>query len=61
MLARDDQDVGRGLRVPVAEGDGVLTRRDDLGGHLTGDDGAEQAVRVARVTGCRRLTGTHGT
>lgn len=42
--AGDDQDVGRGLGVDVAEGDGGVGLPDDGGRDLTRDDLAEQAV-----------------
>lgn len=44
MDAGDDEDVGGGLGVDVAEGDRGVGLPDDGGRDLTGDDLAEQAV-----------------
>lgn len=43
--ARDEQDVGRSLRVDVAEGERQLRLIDDPGGDLALENGAEQAHR----------------
>lgn len=40
----DDEDVRRGLRVDVLEGEGVLVLVNLLGGDLAGDDLAEEAI-----------------
>jgi hypothetical protein len=44
VAARDDEDVGGGLRVDVAEGEGVLVRVDDLRGDFARGDLAEETV-----------------
>jgi hypothetical protein len=44
VRARDDEDVRRGLRVDVAEGDGPLVFVDERGGNLARDYLAEEAV-----------------
>ncbi len=49
MPPRDDEHVGRRLRVDVAEGHRVLGRRDEGRRDLPGDDPAEQAGGVARA------------
>lgn len=43
VLARDDQEVNRRLRVDVFEGDGAFIFVDDLAGRLAGDNAAEEA------------------
>jgi hypothetical protein len=45
VRARDDEDVRRGLRVDVAEGDGPLVLVDERGGNLARDDFAKETVR----------------
>ena len=48
VLARQEQDVGRGARRDVADGDDEVVRRGPcVGRDLAGDDPAEQAVRIA--------------
>ena len=44
VQARDDEDVERRLGVEVAERDGVVGLRDDLGRDLPRHDATEQAV-----------------
>ena len=59
VRARDDQGVGGGLRVQVAEGYGRPGLRDHVGRDLARDDPAEQAVGV-RGPGVRHDSSSHG-
>ncbi len=58
MAAGDDEDVHGRLGIQITEGDGVLRPVDDVGGEVTGDDTAEEAVTrggvAHRVTLARR-------
>src|SRR6185437_5222275 len=44
MFARNDQDVGRRLRVDVAKGDAVLVLEDQLRRYLAAYDSTEQTI-----------------
>src|SRR5437660_5747930 len=45
MFLRDDQDVGRALRVQIFKGKNMFVFIDFLGGHFAANDPAEQTIR----------------
>ena len=49
VLARNDEDVGRSLRIDVAERHKLVVFMDDSGGNFTADDPAEQAASIGQI------------
>src|SRR5699024_3738319 len=70
VLPRHHQQVDRGLRAEVLEGDHLFVLVDALGGDLAGDDLAEDALRITesgsggvhveKSTGAVRITALWG-
>src|SRR6185437_856521 len=61
MFARNDQDVGRRLRVDVAKGDAVLVLEDQLRRYLAAYDSTEQTIVSHRSGVSSQLDGAdHG-
>ena len=60
VLTRHDEHVHRRLRRHVAKGHHPLVLADDVRGHLTRDDPAEQAVAVAARFGAHDPQANHG-
>jgi hypothetical protein len=54
VVARDDEDVRRGLGVEVTERDRSVVLVDHLGRHLTGHDPAEEALGLGAAPVARR-------